>query len=158
VVDSPIGPLTLVAAGQALAGLYFADQRHAPKPDTLGPRRDRILPWVRRQLDEYFLGTRTTFTVALALVGTPFQLAVWAELSRIPCGTTATYGEVARRVGRPRAARAVGLANGRNPVALVVPCHRVVASGSLGGYGGGLDRKRWLLRHEAEMCSVGSRT
>jgi methylated-DNA-[protein]-cysteine S-methyltransferase len=105
---------------------------------------------VRRQLSEYFDGERDEFDVPLAMTGTPFQRRVWQALQRIPYGETTTYGELARRLGRPSASRAVGLANGRNPIAVIVPCHRVIGSdGSLTGYGGGVERKRLLLELEA---------
>jgi methylated-DNA-[protein]-cysteine S-methyltransferase len=104
---------------------------------------------VRRQLDEYFDGRRTVFTVPLRLVGTPFQVAVWEALLQVPYGATTTYGDLAARLGRPTASRAVGAANGRNPVSVIVPCHRLVgADGGLTGYGWGVERKAWLLAHE----------
>ncbi len=110
----------------------------------------RACALVRRQLSEYFSGRRTSFDLPLAPRGTAFQQRVWAELVAIPFGGRATYGELARRIGRPAASRAVGAANGANPIAIVIPCHRVVGSdGSLTGYGGGLPLKRWLLAHEA---------
>ncbi len=146
--DSPIGPLTLIGddAG-GLAGLYMA---HPWRPDPDDVRDDDAFAAVREQLAEYFAGHRREFDVPLALEGTPFQREVWRALQDIPYGTTTSYGEVARRIGRPSAVRAVGLANGRNPVSIIVPCHRVIgASGSLIGYGGGLERKRRLLALEA---------
>jgi methylated-DNA-[protein]-cysteine S-methyltransferase len=148
-VDSPIGELLLLGDGDALHGLYMQD---APKPMTLEPgwRADRgTFADVRRQLDEYFGGDRTTFDVPLAAAGTPFQRAVWRGLRGIPYGETMSYGELARRIGRPSAVRAVGLANGRNPISVIVPCHRVIgADGTLTGYGGGIERKRLLLELE----------
>ncbi len=145
-VDSPIGPLTLAGTGGVLAHLVMEGQAHPP------PHRDGwvedagAFPEVAAQLEAYFRGTATAFDVEMRLEGTEFQRRVWGALVEIPYGTTCTYGEVADRIGRPGAARAVGLANGRNPVAVIVPCHRVVgAGGALGGYGGGLDRKRALL-------------
>ncbi len=147
VIDSPIGPLTLVADGDALAGLYMAEHRHRPVIDA--PRDDSVLPRVREQLAAYFARELKEFDVPLGVAGSPFQQAVWAALTTIPYGESWSYGQLAAAVGRPGAARAVGLANGRNPVSIVVPCHRVVgSSGSLTGYGGGLERKRWLLDHE----------
>jgi len=143
---SPIGPLTLVGRGGRLTRLHMEDQTHAtPVPD--GARRyDAAFTDVCTQLDEYFGGSRTGFDIPMALEGTEFQRAVWAQLCAIPYGSTISYGELARRVGNPRASRAVGLANGRNPIAVIVPCHRVIAAdGSLGGYGGGPDRKTALL-------------
>lgn len=148
VVDSPLGPLTLVAEGDALAGLYMTDQRHRPAID--GPRDDTALPELQEQLEAYWCRELKEFDVPLALAGSPFQQQVWAGLRTIPYGETWSYGELAAALGRPGASRAVGLANGRNPVGVVVPCHRVVGStGSLTGYGGGLARKQWLLDLEA---------
>ncbi|MGW1377020.1 methylated-DNA--[protein]-cysteine S-methyltransferase [Streptomyces sp. NPDC002446] len=147
-----MGPLTLVAAGAALTGLYMTDQRHRPPQETFGsPAGPDEPPFATAiaQLQAYFRGELTTFDVPLALRGTPFQRRVWAELCTIPYGETLSYGQLAKRLGTPSAARAVGLANGRNPVGIIVPCHRVVgADGSLTGYGGGLDRKRRLLAFE----------
>lgn len=148
VMDSPIGPLTLVGTGDALTGLYMAEHRYAPA--AFGDRDDDAFPGAVAQLTEYFAGTRTTFDVALAPKGTPFQQRVWAALREVPYGETTTYGELAATIGRPTASRAVGHANGHNPISIIVPCHRVVGtSGSLTGYGGGLPRKRFLLALEA---------
>lgn len=148
-VDSPVGPLTLVAHDGVLSGLYMTDQRHRPADETFGPEDPSPFGDVITQLAEYFAGTRTTFDLALDLIGTPFQRTVWRALREIPYGETVSYGELAQRLGRPSAARAVGLANGRNPIGIIVPCHRVVGStGDLTGYGGGLDRKRHLLDFE----------
>jgi methylated-DNA-[protein]-cysteine S-methyltransferase len=143
---SPIGELTLVGDGDALAGLYMTDHRHRP-PLPPGARRDDApFAEARRQLGEYFAGERTDFDLRLRMEGTSFQREVWRALRDIPYGHTLSYGELARGIGRPDASRAVGLANGRNPISIVVPCHRVVGStGSLTGYGGGMDRKRFLL-------------
>lgn len=149
VTDSPIGPLTLVATDGRLAGLYMDAQRHLPDETTFGDRDDTAFPAVVEQLDAYFAGTLTAFDLPLAPTGTPFQQTVWAALREIPYGETVSYGELADRIGRPAAARAVGLANGRNPIGIIVPCHRVIGStGDLTGYGGGLERKRYLLAHE----------
>jgi len=143
---SPIGPLTLMASDGHLTRLEMEDQAHAVSPPTGSRRDDACFAEVRAQLDEYFASRRTEFALPLRVEGTAFQQAVWAQLRAIPYGTTISYGELARRVGNPKASRAVGLANGRNPVAVIVPCHRVIAGdGSLGGYGGGLDRKSALL-------------
>jgi methylated-DNA-[protein]-cysteine S-methyltransferase len=148
-IDSPIGELLLLGQGGALHGLYMQE---APKPMALerGWREDRgAFGDVRRQLGEYFAGDRTAFDVPLAAAGTPFQRAVWRGLRDIPYGETISYGELARRIGRPTAVRAVGLANGRNPISVIVPCHRVIgADGTLTGYGGGIERKRLLLELE----------
>jgi methylated-DNA-[protein]-cysteine S-methyltransferase len=149
-VDSPVGPLTLTAREGSLSGLYMQGQRHAPPRTREWRREDDAFAPVREQLDAYFAGTLTEFELPLAMAGTPFQRRVWAALREIPYGETISYGELARSVGRPGGARAVGLANGRNPVGIVVPCHRVIgADGSMTGYGGGLARKTWLLEHEA---------
>jgi methylated-DNA-[protein]-cysteine S-methyltransferase len=148
---SPLGDLLLVSNGEALTGLHMVGE--APEPDWL--RDDGLFRDVRAQLTEYLAGERRTFDLPLRLEGTPFQRRVWDELCRIPFGETISYAELARRVGQPGAARAVGSANGRNRIGLIIPCHRVIAAdGGLGGYGGGLDRKRWLLRHEAEAIDV----
>ena len=151
--DSPIGELLLVGGDDALCGLFM---QAGPRPRRLEPswrRDDRAFDAVRTQLGEYFAGERTRFDLPLAPVGTPFQREVWSALCEIPYGTTVGYGELAARIGRPRAFRAVGLANGRNPIAVVVPCHRVVgADGSLTGFGGGMERKRRLLDLEAGVA------
>ena len=152
-MDSPIGPLTLVGADGALAGLYMAEQRYAP--ESYGERDDGAFPDAVAQLTEYFAGTRTAFDLELAPRGTPFQQRVWAALREVPYGETTTYGELAASIGRPAASRAVGHANGHNPISIVVPCHRVVgSSGSLTGYGGGLPRKRFLLALEAGSLTL----
>lgn len=150
IIDSPIGPLTAVRAGDGLRGLFHVEHRPAPDPATFGDRDDRASADVAEQLGEYWAGDRTAFELPLDPVGTPFQQRVWAALREIPHGETRTYGWIAARIGQPTAVRAVGLANGRNPLSIVVPCHRVVgASGALTGYAGGIDRKRFLLEHEA---------
>ena len=150
-IDSPVGPLTLVARGGALVGLYMVGQRHRPAPETFGDRDDDAEPFAAAaaQLGEYFAGRRREFDLPLAPVGTPFQQRVWAGLLGIPYGGTTSYGELAAEIGSPGAARAVGLANGRNPIGIVIPCHRVVGStGALTGYGGGIETKRALLAAE----------
>jgi methylated-DNA-[protein]-cysteine S-methyltransferase len=156
VVDSPVGPLTLVATDGVLAGLYMTEQRHRPPGEVLGePAEDRDgqpFAAASRQLSEYFDGERTEFDLDLALDGTAFQRRVWTALRDIPYGQTISYGQLADRIGQPSASRAVGLANGKNPIGIIVPCHRVVgADGSLTGYGGGIDRKRFLLAHEQRV-------
>ena len=149
-MDSPIGELTLTAVGGVLTGVHMNEQRHLPKIPADSQRDDAGLAHVVAQLEAYFAGELTDFELPTKLQGTEFQRRVWASLCEIPYGETISYGELARWVGNPKASRAVGLANGRNPVAIVVPCHRVIgADGSLTGYGGGLDRKVWLLEHEA---------
>jgi methylated-DNA-[protein]-cysteine S-methyltransferase len=149
VVDSPVGPLTLVAADGGLCGLYLDRQRYAPGPETFGVADPAPFTEAVRQLDEYFGRHRTVFDLPLALSGTAFQQRVWSVLRGIGYGETVTYRSIAEQIGRPTASRAVGVANGRNPVSIIVPCHRVLGSaGDLTGYGGGLDRKRWLLDFE----------
>lgn len=149
-IESPIGPLTLTAEGGYLTGLYMHDQRHAPTHVTGTVRDEAWFADIIGQLGAYFDGRRTEFQIPMKLHGTDFQQRVWTQLCAIPYGETISYGELARRVDNPKASRAVGLANGRNPIAVIVPCHRVIASdGGLGGYGGGLDRKTWLLDLEA---------
>jgi methylated-DNA-[protein]-cysteine S-methyltransferase len=149
-MDSPIGELLLVGDGRALHGLHMQEGRTAASVHPEWRPADEPFAGVRRQLSEYFDGERDEFDVPLAMTGTPFQRRVWQALQRIPYGETTTYGELARRLGRPSASRAVGLANGRNPIAVIVPCHRVIGSdGSLTGYGGGVERKRLLLELEA---------
>jgi methylated-DNA-[protein]-cysteine S-methyltransferase len=145
-MDSPVGPLTLVAADGALCGLYMDGQRHLPAVETFGQRDDIVLADAVGQVEEYFAGRRTQFDVPLAFAGTQFQQLVWNALCTIPYGHTVSYGLIAQQIGTPAASRAVGLANGRNPIGIVIPCHRVVGStGQLTGYGGGLQRKQFLL-------------
>ena len=139
-IESPVGTLTLRAEDGALTAILFGDMRKGL------PGGTRVL-----ELAEYFEGSRREFTVPVRLTGTDFQQEVWAALCEIPYGATATYGDIARRVGRPRACRAVGMANHRNPVPIIVPCHRVIGSGgALTGYGGGLAVKSYLLAWEKE--------
>jgi methylated-DNA-[protein]-cysteine S-methyltransferase len=149
VIDTPIGALTLVAEDEHVRGIYVEDQRHRPADHRFGhpdPGDCVVLKETARQLEEYFAGERTDFDLPLAAEGTPFQRRVWDALRAIPYGETVSYGELARRIGQPTASRAVGLANGRNPISIVVPCHRVIgSSGKLVGYGGGLERKQTLL-------------
>jgi methylated-DNA-[protein]-cysteine S-methyltransferase len=152
-MPSPLGELLLTSDGKALTGLHLSPHERAV-PATHGA--DDVLDEARAQLDEYFTGARTQFELPLAPDGTPFQLSVWQGLRDIPYAETISYGELARRIGRPGAARAVGLANGRNPIAIVVPCHRVIgADGSLTGYGGGLERKQVLLDLERGVVAQG---
>lgn len=150
ILDSPIGPLTLVSRGELLCEVWFSEGSEpaeiAAAVEDHGP-----LEVALRQLEEYFRGERTTFDLELAPEGTPFQLRVWEQLLAIPFGETRSYGEIARAIGQPEAARGVGAANGSNPIPIVIPCHRVIgASGALTGFGGGLDTKRWLLDHERQ--------
>jgi methylated-DNA-[protein]-cysteine S-methyltransferase len=153
VIDSPYGALTLVAEDDHLVGLYLEAQRHRPDESSFGDRAPEPAepPFAEaaRQLKEYFAGQRSEFDLPLKLHGTTFQQRVWTALCEIPFGATWTYGELAAHLGRPTASRAVGLANGKNPISIIVPCHRVIGSdGSLVGYGGGVERKRALLDHE----------
>jgi len=151
VIDSPYDRLTLVADGESLCGLYMVQQRHRPAQETFGHPDPGAPIFVEtgKQLKEYFAGQRTDFDLPLSFGGTEFQRMVWEGLLGIPYGETVSYGELADRLGRPTASRAVGLANGKNPIGIIVPCHRVVGStGDLTGYGGGLARKRWLLDFE----------
>lgn len=153
-MDSPIGRLTLTVEGESLTGVHMHEQRHAPVLSSSIERDDAALAPFVAQLQAYFEGNLTDFDLPIELHGTEFQRRVWAALQEIPYGETISYGELARWVGNPKASRAVGLANGRNPVAIVVPCHRVIgADGSLTGYGGGLERKVWLLEHEGARSS-----
>lgn len=148
-IDSPIGRLTLTSRRRRLTGVYMDGQAHPPAGTDGWEPDGSDLEEAVEQLGAYFAGTLRSFDLALEPEGTEFQRAVWEGLRAIPYAETISYAELARRIGRPRAFRAVGLANGRNPLAVVVPCHRVIgANGTLVGYGGGLDRKRWLLEHE----------
>ena len=155
--DSPLGPLLLAATERGLSGLWFEDQRHlppwlatrAPAPATEHP----VLAATTRQLLGYFAGERDCFELPLDFAGTEFQQKVWQALLTIPFGETRSYSQIAQQIGSPKAVRAVGAANGRNPIAIVVPCHRVIgADGKLTGYAGGLDRKIWLLQHEQRVA------
>jgi methylated-DNA-[protein]-cysteine S-methyltransferase len=160
-MDTPIGPVTIRSDGQAIIAVSFGrDASNSEAPPQGGGRLpaaadgadDPILARAVRQLNEYFEGTRSNFDLPLGARGTAWQTAVWKALREIPFGTTASYGDVARRAGSPNAARAVGAANHVNPLGIVVPCHRVVGrDGSLTGYAGGLPIKEWLLRHEERM-------
>lgn len=156
-VASPIGTLTLTACGGSLTGLHMDGAAHAPTgQDRWVPDDGHFLGDVTDQLSAYFAGRLRRFDLPVHLAGTPFQRQVWQALTEIPYGETISYAELARRVGNPNACRAVGLANGRNPIAVIVPCHRVIAAdGTLGGYGGGLERKSWLLGHEMAVRHGG---
>ena len=156
---TPLGRLLLVGElgagrGLVLTGIYMEAHRRGPGVDPASVEDVSAFGEVIRQLDEYFAGSRRTFDLPLAATGTPFQRRVWDALGAVPWGGTLTYGELAERVGRPGAARAVGAAVGRNPISIVVPCHRVVgADGTLTGYAGGLGRKRFLLALEGAAAS-----
>ena len=161
-LESPLGPIDLISSARGLAAIGFGEGREwlerwirrtfpsariEPERPGRGDLNDAA-----RQLTEYFDGRRRVFDLVLDLRGSPFQKAVWANVERVPYGRTATYSEIARLAGRPKAFRAVGAANGANPIPIVIPCHRIVgASGSLTGYGGGLSCKRWLLIHEGVL-------
>lgn len=150
--DSPIGRLLLVGQPGVLCGLSVADHERCRPPQAGWVEDPSAFVEVVRQLEEYFAGARTTFDLGIELSGTPFQLQVWDALREIPHGETWSYAELARHIGRATGFRAVGAANGRNPVSIVVPCHRVIgADRSLGGYGWGADRKAWLLAHEGAL-------
>jgi methylated-DNA-[protein]-cysteine S-methyltransferase len=155
--DSPIGELLVVGDGASLTQLHMQGGRTRTRIHPSWVRDDDAFATVRQQLDEYFAGIRNTFELPLSMEGGAFEKRVWDELLAIPYGETASYGEIAQRVGNAGAARAVGLANGRNPIAVIVPCHRVIgADGSLTGYGGGLERKRWLLAHEGAALKLAA--
>ena len=160
IIDSPVGPLTLIASDRGLRAVLWLGDRdtkvemtHAGGPVEGGEHDPNgFLDAAVNQLEEYFAGTRTEFDIPLDTVGTGFQRTAWDALRTIPYGETVSYGEQARRMGDVRKARAVGAANGRNPVSIIVPCHRVVgADGSLTGFGGGLEAKAWLLDHERRV-------
>ena len=153
-MQTPIGGLVLLASANGLAGLFFA-HRVDPEGLVAGDNSNEFLNAAEKQLQEYFAGTRTKFEVPLDVLGTEFQRAVWRELSRIPFGTTRSYAGIAERIGKPKSVRAVGAANGSNPVSVIVPCHRVIgADGSLTGFGGGLALKRALLEFEGVLLAV----
>lgn len=153
-IESPLGTVRLFGDLDALVGVYLPAQR---APEAVA-RRTPVLDRAAEQLAAYFAGELHAFDVPLAPRGTPFQRAVWDQLVRIPLGTTRSYGELAHALGRPSASRAVGTANGRNPLSIIVPCHRVVgASGALTGYAGGLAAKQWLLEHERRLVVTTAR-
>ncbi|KAA1250433.1 methylated-DNA--[protein]-cysteine S-methyltransferase [Mycobacterium simiae] len=156
-IDSPIGPLTLAGCGARLTNLRMVDQTYEPSRTSWSPD-DEAFAGAVDQLQAYFAGERTEFQIELDLQGTEFQQRVWQALLTIPYGETRSYGEIAEQIGAPGAARAVGLANGHNPIAIIVPCHRVIgANGKLTGYGGGIDRKQALLELEKRRASLTSR-
>jgi len=160
---TPIGELLLTASDTALTGVYFPTSRRGPPPthradwvqdDGQGPASESLAR-AKQQLSEYFDGTRTTFDLPLEALGSAFEHRVWNALRTIPFGVTVSYSELARRLGDGNATRAVGAANGRNPIPIIVPCHRVVgANGELTGFGGGIDCKRWLLEHEGALLKL----
>ncbi len=152
-VDSPVGPLFIAADAQGLRAIEFRDNRHpVRRGDDWRAGDSPLLARARLQLDEYFAGRRRSFDLPLSPQGTPFQREVWTALASIPYGRTLSYAQLAARVGRPAAMRAVGAANGRNPLPIVLPCHRVIgADGSLTGFGGGLPTKQYLLKLEGAL-------
>ena len=164
-IATPIGELVLTASDTALTGVFFPTSRRGPAPThqagwveagTEGPAAE-ILARARTQLEEYFARTRTTFDLPLEALGSAFEHRVWNALRQIPYGSTTSYGALAKLLGDKHATRAVGLANGKNPIPIIVPCHRVVGSkGELTGFGGGLDTKRWLLEHEGALMQLGA--
>jgi methylated-DNA-[protein]-cysteine S-methyltransferase len=153
-VESPLGQMLVRGDGQFVIGLFMPDHKGGHRPDPSWQLADEPFAAIHEQLAEYFAGERRQFTVPLRMTGTPFQRRVWQELVRIPFGATISYAELARRIGQPTASRAVGHANSRNPVSILVPCHRVIgANGKLTGYAGGIDRKQWLLDWERHAVS-----
>lgn len=149
--ESPVERLLLTSDGQSLTGLFMIEQKYGPLMSSEWKFDDHAAPFAdaKRQLAAYFDGELSRFDLPLSLNGTAFQQRVWEELKSIPYGTTMTYGELAHRIGSRNGSRAVGFANGRNPVSIIVPCHRVIgANGQLTGYGGGIERKQWLLGFE----------
>jgi methylated-DNA-[protein]-cysteine S-methyltransferase len=161
--QSPQGPMIITATSKGLAGVYFKGQKHfPPQRDWRRDARNAVVRQAKRELAQYFAGRRTRFSVALDPQGTAFQRSVWKQIAKVGFGKTLTYGELARRAGHPGSARAAGAATGRNPIGIIVPCHRIMgADGSLTGYAGGLGRKRALLalevpraRSPAERCGV----
>jgi methylated-DNA-[protein]-cysteine S-methyltransferase len=151
--ESPVGELTLMSNGNALTAVLFENPRYALPEQPRGD--DKIIASTRRQLDQYFAGKLKSFDLPLAPQGTPFQQRVWQALQAIPYGVTRSYGEQAKAIGNPAAVRAVGLANGRNPISIIIPCHRVIgANGTLTGYGGGIERKQFLLDLEQGQALI----
>ncbi|PNS09619.1 methylated-DNA--[protein]-cysteine S-methyltransferase [Solilutibacter silvestris] len=152
-IDSPVGRLLVAASDEGIHAIEFPRNRHpVHRDDAWIEATHPLIDATRRQLGEYFAGKRETFDLPLAPRGTPFQLAVWNALREIPFGATWSYGDLARHIGQPSAVRAVGAANGRNPIPIIVPCHRVIGSdGSLTGFGGGLPTKEFLLRLEGAL-------
>jgi methylated-DNA-[protein]-cysteine S-methyltransferase len=148
-LESPLGKIFVQGDGEFVTGIFMPNHKRWTGPDASWKQSDASFSIVREQLAEYFAGSRQQFDVPLKVDGTPFQQRVWQELVRIPFGTTITYGQLAQRVGMPTGSRAVGNANGRNPISIIVPCHRVIgANGKLTGYAGGVEKKEWLLDWE----------
>lgn len=154
-MESPLGPLTLFSDGVYITGIAFAEERYPLDREGAEHSEAAVLLDAERQLAEYFGGWRQSFDLPLRAEGTAFQQEVWAALQEIPYGQTMSYGELAQKLGKEKAVRAVGAANGRNPIAIVVPCHRVIgADGSLTGYGGGMERKKFLLELESRQGTL----
>jgi methylated-DNA-[protein]-cysteine S-methyltransferase len=156
-IESPLGRMLVQGDGRFVTGLFMPDHKGGHQPDASWQWVDEPFAAIRKQLAEYFAGQRQQFTIPLKMTGTPFQHRVWQELVRIPYGQTISYAELARRIGQPTASRAVGHANGHNPISILVPCHRVIgANGKLTGYAGGIGRKRWLLDWERRAATAQS--
>jgi methylated-DNA-[protein]-cysteine S-methyltransferase len=155
-VDTPLGAITLYATNDALVAVYFEDhKKRNPYDAEKITGAHRILDSAERDLRAYFSGKTHDFKTPIALEGTPFQMSVWRGLQQIPFGATWSYSDLAKKIGKPKAVRAVGMASSKNPISILVPCHRVIgANGSLTGYGGGLENKKWLLDHEASQRSL----
>ncbi|HEY6403722.1 MAG TPA: methylated-DNA--[protein]-cysteine S-methyltransferase [Blastocatellia bacterium] len=154
ILDSPVGALILTSNGEAINGLFMEKHKGGPKPIGDWIRDDALFREAADQLKAYFTGELIEFDLPIATGGAPFQQRVWTELRKIPYGSTISYGELARRIGNPKASRAVGAANGDNPISIIIPCHRVIGSnGKLTGYGGGIERKKFLLEFEAETLA-----
>lgn len=153
-MESPIGRLLLLSNGTALTGVYFEGHKPAPKDDS-GMVDAKPFTQVISQLQEYFVGDRDAFDVEISFAGTDFQQQVWSQLQTIPCGETMSYSQIADRCDRPKAVRAVGAAVGRNPISIIIPCHRVLgANGAITGFAGGVERKQWLLERERALSST----
>lgn len=154
-MESPIGKITLCSEGDFIIGLALEEQRHPRDRSAAIAEATAVLLEAERQIQEYFDGARRTFDIPLRPEGTAFQVRVWEQLLAIPFGKTISYLELAHRIGNEKAVRAAAMANGRNPIGLIIPCHRVIGSnGDLTGYGGGLQRKEYLLKHEGEQPSL----
>jgi methylated-DNA-[protein]-cysteine S-methyltransferase len=158
-LDSPLGPLLVYGDGEFVTGLFLSKPDDTWSIDASWQKSEAPFSTVREQLAEYFAGTRQEFDISIKLDGTPFQRRVWRELTRIPFGATISYAQLARRIGKPSASRAVGHANSRNPISILVPCHRVIgADGKLTGYAGGIANKEWLLTWERRGLAAKART
>jgi methylated-DNA-[protein]-cysteine S-methyltransferase len=158
-LPSPLGQLLVTSDDQGITGIFFPCKQMECAPQPPWEMDEAPFFNLRNQLDAYFSGDLREFDVPLSMKGTPFELKVWKELQTIPYGTTVSYGEIARRIGQPTASRAVGMANGRNSIPILVPCHRVIGSnGRLTGYGGGLDTKKWLLELEGAAVLPNANT